>query len=182
MALLVQRLRTTLIDSGISYDTVDAVLAPGADDLADAAARARALWEFRRDSAFERLYTAFDRAARILPPAFDGQVNPGALEAAAEQRLYRDLESLRPQAEALAAERRYEEALRRLAALAGPVNQLFTDVLVMAEDEAVRMNRLALLGAVVGLVRPLADLSRVVVGEGKDPGDPLNSPRWATSK
>ena len=170
MALLVQRLRMILIDSGISYDTVDAVLAPGVDDLADAAARARALWEFRRDSVFGQLYTAFDRAARILPPAFDGQVNPGALEAAAEQRLYRDLEGLRPQAEALVVERRYEEALRRLAALADPVNQLFTDVLVMAEDEAVRTNRLALLAAVVGLVRPIADLSRVVVGEGKTSG------------
>jgi glycyl-tRNA synthetase beta chain len=170
MALLVQRLRMTLIDSGISYDTVDAALASGADDLADAATRARALWEFRRDPAFARLYTAYDRAARILPPAFDGRVSPEALEAPAERRLYSDLEMLRPEATALAAERRYEEALARLARLADAVDGFFTDVLVMAEDEAVRRNRLALLAGVVGVVRPIADLSRVVVGEGKTSG------------
>jgi glycyl-tRNA synthetase beta chain len=170
IALLVQRLRMTLIDSGISYDTVDAALASSANDLADAAARARALWEFRRDPAFARLYTAYDRAARILPPAFDGRVSPEALEAPAERRLYSDLEMLRPEAMALAAERRYEEALARLATLADPVDQFFTDVLVMAEDEAVRRNRLALLAGVVDLVRPIADLSRVVVGEGKTSG------------
>ncbi len=170
IALLVQRLRVTLIDSGISYDTVDAALASGADDLADAAARARALWEFRRDPAFARLYTAYDRAARILPAAIDGRVTPDALEAPAERRLYSDLETLRPQAMALAAERRYEEALSCLAAVADSVDQFFTDVLVMVEDEAVRRNRLALLAAVVALVRPIADLSRVVVGEGKASG------------
>jgi glycyl-tRNA synthetase beta chain len=47
------------------------------------------------------------------------------------------------------------------------VDLFFTDVLVMAEDEAVRANRLALLGGVVRLIRPIADLSRIVVGEGK---------------
>jgi glycyl-tRNA synthetase beta chain len=170
MTLLVQRLRMSLIDSGISYDTVDAVLASGADDLADAAMRARALWEFRRDPAFGRLYTAFDRAARILPPVFDGRVSPDALATPAERRLHSDLETLRPQVEALVVERRYDEALLRLAAIADPVDQLFTDVLVMAEDEAVRTNRLALLAAVVGLVRPIADLARVVAGEGKTSG------------
>ncbi len=170
MTLLTQRLRLTLIDSGISYDTVDAVLASGVDDLADAAARARALWEFRRHPGFVRLYMAFDRAARILPPGFDGRVNPDALGEPAERRLHSDLETLRPQAEALVVERQYEEALLRLAAIADPVDQLFTDVLVMAEDEAVRANRLALLAAVVGLVRPIADLSCVVVGEGKTSG------------
>ncbi|HYM91288.1 MAG TPA: glycine--tRNA ligase subunit beta, partial [bacterium] len=48
MDLLRQRLRSVLIDSGISYDTVDAVLAAGYDDLLDAAVRARALWAFRQ--------------------------------------------------------------------------------------------------------------------------------------
>jgi glycyl-tRNA synthetase beta chain len=167
MTLLGQRLRMTLIDSGISYDTVDAALASGADDLADAAARARALWEFRRDRAFVRLYTAFDRAARIVPPGFDGRPNPALLDAPAERRLFGDLETLRPQVEALVAERRYEDALYHLAAIADPVDRLFTDVLVMVDDEAIRTNRLALLAAVVALVRPIADLSRVVVGEGK---------------
>jgi len=62
---------------------------------------------------------------------------------------------------------RYEQALQRLTALADPVDRFFTDVMVMAEDEAVRRNRLALLSRVVRLMRPFADLTRVVAGEGK---------------
>ena len=180
--LLRQRLRTVLIESGISYDTADAVLEAGADDLADAAARARALWAFRRHPAFSRLYTAVDRAARIVPRDFHGGVRPEGLQAAAERGLLETIETLEsmrgpdarragmraPSAPGPAdTVRQYEEAFRRLAALADPVDRFFTDVLVMAEDGAVRTNRLALLARVLGLVRPLADLTRVVAGEGK---------------
>ncbi len=165
--LLGHRLRGMLIEEGISYDTVDAALAAGADDLADAAARARALWEFRRRAEFSRVYTAFDRAARILPPAFDGQIRSDGLENPAERALLDALETVRPRVRAAVEAGRYEEALSMLSALAGPVDRFFTDVLVMTEDETVRNNRLALLGGVVRLIRPIADLSRVVVGEGK---------------
>jgi glycyl-tRNA synthetase beta chain len=165
--LLRQRLRSTLIDTGISYDTVDAVLASGADNLMDAAARARALWEFRRRPEFSRVYTAFDRAARILPPAFDGQIRSDGLETSAERALLDALETTRPRVRAAVEAGRYEEALSTLSALADPVDRFFTDVLVMTEDETVRHNRLALLGGVVRLIRPIADLSRVVIGEGK---------------
>ncbi|HET9001432.1 MAG TPA: glycine--tRNA ligase subunit beta [bacterium] len=172
MDLLRQRLRTALIDAGISYDTVDAALEAGCDDLEDAAVRARALWTFRRHPEFLRLYTAFDRARRILPPQFEGRLRPDALEEPAEQRLLRSLEEVRPRVLEARTKGRYDETFAYLAALAGPVDQFFTDVLVMADDETARTNRLALLAGVVGLVRPIADLSRVVVvGEGKASGN-----------
>jgi glycyl-tRNA synthetase beta chain len=114
-----------------------------------------------------RLFAAFDRARRILPPRFDGRLRPEALEAPAERRLLRSLEEVRPRVLEAQTRGRYDETLTYLAALAEPVDQFFTDVLVMAEDEAARANRLALLADVVGLMRPIADLSRVVVGEGK---------------
>jgi glycyl-tRNA synthetase beta chain len=165
--LLRQRLRAALIEAGIGYDTVDAVLASGADDLADAAARARALWAFRATPEFANVYTAFDRAARILPPAFEAVLQADGLRLPAERGLRDALESARPRvADALRA-RRYDEALRHLVGLAEPVDRFFTDVLVMDEDRSVRANRLALLAGVVTLIRPIADLSKVVVGEGK---------------
>ena len=163
MDLLQQRLRTALIEAGISYDTVDGVLDAGADDLADAAERARALWAFRRRVEFPRLYTAFDRAARILPAGFDAPLRPEALQAAAERRLWESVEGVRARMEAERGAGRYEEALATLAMLADPVDAFFTDVLVMADDDGVRRNRLALLARVVALMRPLADLSRLVV-------------------
>jgi glycyl-tRNA synthetase beta chain len=174
--LVRQRLRAALIDEGISYDTVDAALAAGVDGPADAAARARALWAFRRAPEFPATYTAFDRAARIVPAGFEADVREELLDAPAERQL---LDAIRTVAGPSAGDghpvRRaatpqdlaahYERSLRRLAALAGPVDRFFTDVLVMAEDEAVRRNRLGLLARVVRLVRPIADLSRLVVGE-----------------
>jgi glycyl-tRNA synthetase beta chain len=166
MDLLRQRLRTVLIDSGISYDTVDAVLAAGGDDLVDGAERARALWAFRKRPEFMRLYTAYDRASRILPPRFHGQVKQDALEAPAERHLLSSLEEAQPRVLEARMAGRYDEALADLAGLADPVDRFFTDVMVMADDEGVRANRLALLARVVELIRPLADLSRAVVGEG----------------
>mgnify|MGYP001454607533 CR=1 FL=1 len=168
--LLRQRLRGMLIEAGVSYDTVDAVLAAAdarTDDLADTAIRARALWAFRREAEFARVYTAFDRAARIVPGGFNGRVSPDRLQHPAEQALGAAVDAARPAVQAAVRSRRYDDALRRLADLAGPVDRFFTDVLVMADDEAVRANRLALLAGVVTLIRPIADLSRVVVGEGK---------------
>ena len=171
MDLLRQRLRTVLIDSGISYDTVDAVLDAGCDDLFEAAERARALAVFRKRPEFMRLYTAYDRASRILPPRFDGQVRRDALEAPAERHLLSSLEEAQPGVLEARMAGRYDEAFAHLARLADPVDRFFTDVLVMAEDEAVRANRLALLARVVELIRPLADLSRTVVGDGKPRAD-----------
>jgi glycyl-tRNA synthetase beta chain len=167
-----QRLRAVLIDEGISYDTVDAALAAGVDSPPDAAARARALWAFRRTPDFPAAYTAFDRAARIVPAGFEADVREDLLAAPAERQLLEAIRAVsrapdgdgrRPAARNLSAY--YERTLRRLAVLAGPVDRFFTDVLVMADDEAVRRNRLGLLAGVVRLVRPIADLSRLVVRE-----------------
>jgi glycyl-tRNA synthetase beta chain len=182
MGLLAQRLRGALIEDGISYDTVDAALAAGADDLLDAAARARALWTLRDRPAFAQVYRAYDRAARILPREFAGEVREELITAGSERELLeavRRLQALdvlrgaraaqdrRPGTPLEALAGRYADALGHLAALAGPVDRLFDDVLVMDPDPAVRANRLALLAGVVNLIRPIADLSRLVVGEGK---------------
>ena len=178
--LVRQRLRAALIDEGISYDTVDAALAAGVDMLPDAAARARALWAFRRTPEFPETYIALDRAARIVPAGFEAEVREDLLDAPAERQLLDAIraisspaagDGLRPPSTAapkdLAAH--YERSLRRLASLARPVDRFFTDVLVMAEDDAVRRNRLGLLARVTRLIRPIADLSCLVVGEARPP-------------
>ena len=179
--LVRQRLRAALIDEGISYDTVDAALAAGVDAPPDAAARARALWSFRRTAEFAKTYTALDRAARIVPAGFEGDVREELLSAPAERQL---LDAIRTVSAPRAGDGKtprggvtpkdlaasYERNLRRLASLAGPVDRFFTDVLVMAEDEAVRRNRLGLLARVVRLVLPIADLSKLVVADARPAG------------
>ena len=60
-------------------------------------------------------------------------------------------------------QRRYAEILNELAGLREPVDQFFDDVMVMAEDEAVRDNRLALLGELRALFLDVADISRLSI-------------------
>ncbi len=114
----------------------------------------------------------------FVPAGFEAEVRADLLSAPAERQL---LDAIR---EAAAGDGRapgagatpkdlavyYERNLRRLASLAGPVDRFFTDVLVMAEDEAVRRNRLGLLARVVRLVRPIADLSKLVVVDTRPAG------------
>lgn len=191
---MLQRFRSEMIirERGISYDTVDAVLACGADELADAEARAWALQVFRNRPEFLKLYAAVDRAARILPPNFDGEIRESLIKTPSEVRLLEALQDaelrdtlgrLRPMSSrqtvnldssASGAEiaKTYQQVLQQLAGLATPVNRFFDDVLVMDPDQAIRENRLALLAEVVGLSRSIADFSKLVVGDAAREGKP----------
>jgi len=160
-----QRLRTILIDRGIRYDVVDAALAVSGDDLLAAADRAQALAGAVRRPEFIPLYVAYDRASRILTPDAAAPVDPALFEAPVERTLLETLHAVEPPVAEAAAEGDYARALESLRPLVAPVNQIFDDVLIMAPDERVRANRLALLRAVVAVFRHVADFARLVIRE-----------------
>ena len=175
------RVELALEERGIAYDTRDAALEariamtggeggasarrPGWADPFDALERARVLAEFRGNRSFAPLVILFKRVANILKASSD---KPGAFEAAmlkepAEQSLGKALEAARHRTEPLWDKRRYAEILPALLELESPIHTFFEDVLVNADDAAVRRNRLALLGSVRELFVRGWDLSRVVV-------------------
>ncbi|MDQ7843784.1 MAG: glycine--tRNA ligase subunit beta [Armatimonadota bacterium] len=160
-----QRLRTTLIERGIRYDVADAALAVSGDDLLAAADRAAALEAVVRRPEFIPLYVAYDRAARILTPDAAGPVDPALFEAPVEQTLFDTVRAVEPPVAEAAAAGDYLRALEGLRPLVAPVNQIFDDVLIMAPDERIRANRLALLRRVVGVFRHVADFARLVIRE-----------------
>ena len=94
-------------------------------------------------------------------PRAIGQVNDAALVEPAEKALAASVATLRPQAEAQFATGDFAASLRTLAQAREPVDAFFADVMVMAEDPAVRVNRLALLGQLHGLMNQVADISRL---------------------
>ncbi len=160
--LVRQRLRTWLLDQQVSYDTIDAVLAAGGDDIADLDARARALQEVRARPKMTRLATGFARASRILgqgTPAL--ALDESLLVEPAEATLYREWEAIRTAVERASAERRYADALDALARLADPIDTFFDDVLVMAPDAPLRANRLALLRGVSETFLRVADFAKL---------------------
>ncbi|CAK0780204.1 Glycine--tRNA ligase beta subunit [Gammaproteobacteria bacterium] len=87
----------------------------------------------------------------------------GLLTEAAEQVLATQFQSLAQEVAPLWQARDYQGALTRLAGLKGAVDTFFDEVMVMADDQAVRRNRLALLKGIADLFLRVADISLLVI-------------------
>jgi glycyl-tRNA synthetase beta chain len=140
---------------------VDAVLAAAFTDVVDAVARVKALAELKGRDDFEPLAVAFKRVVNIIKGGVDAPVDPKLFEAGCEQALQQALAQASGEVRQLVAAGDYPAALRTIAALRAPVDAFFDGVMVMAKDEAVRTNRLALLTAVARLFEGIADFSRI---------------------
>jgi glycyl-tRNA synthetase beta chain len=166
LEFLLDRLRYYLREvRGFRYDEVNAVLAVGAQDVPDAIARCEAVRQVRPTSNFEPLSAAFKRVQNILRKAggvgqFPGEPDAALLEAGAEAEL--DAQARRVFEETKES-RDYAMVLRRTAELRPAVDTFFDKVLVMAEDERVRRNRLTFLAWLLRAFTRVADFSEIVV-------------------
>ncbi len=162
------RLAGHLADEGFEADVVAAVArASGAHPL-DARARAQALSSLRSSMRedFDALAAGFKRAKNILKKASaDGEPTEAALAEDAERALFAAYRKVDADVAAAEAEHRYTDAFAALAGLRGPIDAFFDSVMVLADDAALRDNRLRLLGRIVDRVQGLADLSRIDVSE-----------------
>ncbi|MDH5784303.1 MAG: glycine--tRNA ligase subunit beta [Chromatiales bacterium] len=158
------RLKAYYADSGVAPDTFEAVLAQQPTRPLDFDARLRAVTTFRQLPEAESLAAANKRIGNILKKA--EQAIPEAVDNslftdAAESALYAKVDAMAAKVAPLFAERDYESALKALAALRPEVDTFFDEVMVMAEDAAVRGNRLALLSKLSGLFLEVADLGQL---------------------
>jgi len=163
---LLERARFVLREkSGYAYDEVNAVFRVGADDLVDVEKRLRALKAIRKTKNFEPLAVSFKRIRRILEkanlPAEVQHVNKELFEKDAERELYTAVRKAAGQVNEDKRAGRYQEALEEIAGLRKVVDKLFLEVMVMAEDEAVRTNRLALLAELLREFTTIADFSEL---------------------
>ena len=166
MEFFTERLRF-LFSRTYRYDELNAVFgATGLDrPVSDLAKRLEALSLFRSSEDFQALSLAFKRVGNILTGQKPGEVDPAFFFEEDEKKLFEELEHLRPRAEDLIVSGRYQEALQELSTLRGAVDRFFDEVLVMAEDQKLRENRLALLKRLQSLFSRVADLSQLVSGE-----------------
>lgn len=159
-----QRLRNMLIDQGIRYDVVDAVLAEKRnDDFADLHARAIALNKFVASEQAPALIQAATRVANLCKKIeAETAINPQLFETEAETALHQA--AIVASKEVLAATVKYDYALvlEQAALLVEPINKFFDDVMVMVDDEKVKNNRLALLAAVMDVTHAVGDLNAIV--------------------
>jgi glycyl-tRNA synthetase beta chain len=157
------RLKGVLADKGVRYDIVDSVMAVGIDDLCDALARAKALTGLAESSELLRVVQAFTRVANLAKNAGTEEVQPELFAVNAEKALHDVLSRAESELAALLPQRAYLAMLHVLSQLVDPIDLFFNSVMVMAEDSAVRANRLALLKKLASLTAPLADFSKIVV-------------------
>jgi len=157
-----------------AYDVVKAVLAAGSSDVRDAVGRADAVTLVRGASSgdagdFAAVSSAFKRMKNILAQAKEkgiaaaAHVDAGLLTEPTEKALAERSAELAERVSKLRAEKNYNAALEQIATLRPQVDAFFEAVMVMAPDEAVRANRLALLEKVLGDFSGIADFSEIVV-------------------
>jgi glycyl-tRNA synthetase beta chain len=145
-------------------DLVEAVLSAGFDDVVDARKRIEALAEVKARPDFVPLAVAFKRVANIQEKAGGAgaaQVDPGLLRDDAERRLLSEIERVEFEATSLREDRNYPAFLKNVATLEPAVARFFDDVLVMAEEPALRANRLGLMRRVAALFADLADFRKI---------------------
>jgi glycyl-tRNA synthetase beta chain len=155
------RLVNMLTGQGTPQDVVDAVLSASFEDVADALARVKALAELKGREDFEPLAVAFKRVVNIIKGGVGTPVDAALFESACEGALYDATKQVGTQVASLVDAGDYAAALLAIAGLRGTVDAFFDGVMVMADDEAVRTNRLALLTGVARLFEGIADFSRI---------------------
>jgi len=164
LKFMLERLRAFFTDKNISADIFDAVLACFPTRPVDFTRRIEAVNAFKTLPEAESLAAANKRIRNILKKVkgkVSTDVNSSLLQEASEKDLHATVSQISNQVNAFYADGDYQSALTKLAALKDPVDQFFDDVMVMADDEALKNNRVALLNQISDLFLQAADLSRL---------------------
>ncbi len=158
-----QRLRHYMQEKGIDYDVVDGVLAAPLGDISALWERACFLQEQRGSNMLSLAAAAYTRVANLASTANAAiPINEKLLHEAGEQELYSRYRETEPKVRSLLAAGDYAAALALLAQFKEAIDSFFEAVLVMAKDEAIRDNRLALLYRIREMYLQMADFAKIV--------------------
>ena len=161
---VMDRLRGYYQEQGINFDVVDAVKACSGSVLIDIDQRVKALNTFLQQDAAIALAAANKRIANILKKQGDSvndEINASIFELDQEKSLYEQINRISDEVSTCFQAKDYLLGLDKLSALRPAVDEFFDHVMVMADDEALRNNRIALLSSLVQQFRQVADFSRL---------------------
>jgi glycyl-tRNA synthetase beta chain len=162
-SLCEQRLRFILEVQGYRYDLISAALGPGLENIYHTYLRLKALDSLLRGSNFEPFILMAKRVNNILRDLPSFRVNSDFFEEKEEKELFSAFSIVRDNALPAVRAGDFARAQSLVFRLQAPLNAFFDRVLVMAEDQKIRQNRLALLQAIRDLLFEIADYSQVVV-------------------
>ena len=159
LAFIVQRLRVWLLEQSLRYDLVDAVLAERGHDpyLAHQTVQAFVPWVLSDD--WMELLNAYARCVRIVRSfETEFELRPDRFVESSTRRLYQAYVACQEQ---VGSQSSIDQLFTAFQPMIEPITAFFDDVLVMAEDETLRENRLALLQHIAALTEGIVDLTRV---------------------
>jgi len=161
---MLDRLHAYYLDKGIRPDVLDAVLSTKPTKPLDINNRLLAVDAFRQRAEAESLAAANKRISNILKKVkgdLPSKIDEKLLQENAEIELHQILTTLDDKVQSLIDSAKYQDALAELSTLRKSVDQFFDDVMVMADDEALKNNRIALLNKLRGLFLQIADISKL---------------------
>ncbi len=163
------RLKVQQREQGVPHDLIDAVFALGGeDDLVRLLGRVKALQAFLGSDDGKQLLAGYKRAANILKieekkdkRSYDGAVDASKFAQTEETALHAALTAAQATAATAVQTEQFETAMAALAKLRAPIDAFFENVIVNADDPAMRANRLNLLAAIRAAVHTVADFSKI---------------------
>ncbi|MRW92713.1 glycine--tRNA ligase subunit beta [Duganella sp. FT80W] len=169
-AFMLDRLRGILRERGFSVNEIEAVVAQNPDRLDDIVQRLEAVQAFAAlpesaslAAANKRITNILKKNEEALAAVGEHGVNVALLQDAAEKNLNAAVVRVLPEIDAAFNQGDFAGTLKTLAQLKEEVDAFFNDVMVMAEDVALRNNRLALLSSLHGMMNRVADISKLAV-------------------
>ncbi len=159
------RISHLLAEEGFSKDVIAAVAGVSVDDVPNVWKRVRALEALKAHPDFDSIAVAFKRVVNIIRKAGDvcrdDKIDQSLFEDATEGALYGTFQQVRSRVADKLADGLFDAALEEIASLRKPVDAFFDGVMVMSENEALRRNRLTLLGRISALFGMIADFSKI---------------------
>jgi glycyl-tRNA synthetase beta chain len=144
------------------YDVIDAVLSTGIDDIVSTYEKIAAMEAFKSRNDYQQLALTFKRVENITRGYEEGAVHPEIFCTSEEKNLHENFLTVKKNVLMFISKANFEQALIELARLQKPVDTFFETVLVMAEEDDLRFNRLSLLKGISVLFHKLADFSKIV--------------------
>jgi glycyl-tRNA synthetase beta chain len=159
-AFIRDRFINDAVKEGSNAEAVEAAASVAFDDIVDCRERMDALSAIRSDESFAVLSASYKRIRNIIGENSSSDVNTELLTEKEEKELYSFYEKAAVEMKKHVAVRDYTTALKAMLIMKEPVDRFFDVVMVMAEDEAVRTNRLNLLTAIGDLILLVGDISK----------------------
>jgi glycyl-tRNA synthetase len=160
---ITNRCKSVLEDYKFNKDEIEASLGGTCIDPYDQFLKTKALHAFRQKPEFNSLYEVYKRAKGQLENQKSFSLKPDRLKEKAEISLYQSLKEIVSPFKAAMKAKEYETAFALLAKLQEPLGTLFDEVKILAEDQAIRQNRLALLQEVFSYYSLLMDFSKIQI-------------------